>query len=248
LEFDVVIGIDCATKDNKVGLARAFREKGQWVLREARAGSRAEPTLDVVGQWLAESADAILLALDAPLGWPRPLKAGLRDHVAGAALAGNANELFRRMTDLEVRRRVKKTPLDVGADRIARTAHWALKLLEELRKQTGEPIPLAWSIRPKERISAIEVYPAATLIAGGKSLEGYKDKDARSVRNCLVPYIAKTVGTGVDSQVLLDSPDAFDAALCVLAGVDFLQGKAPGPADLDLAKEEGWIWFRSGFS
>lgn len=38
--------------------------------------------------------------------------------------------------------------------------------------------------------------------------------------------------------------DAFDAIACVLAGVDFAQGAARGPDDLELAKREGWIWVR----
>jgi len=57
---------------------------------------------------------------------------------------------------------------------LARTAHEALCLLEELRYETGRPIELAWSHELAPGIHAIEVYPAATLIAHGMTAHGYK--------------------------------------------------------------------------
>lgn len=43
---------------------------------------------------------------------------------------------------------------------------------------------------------------------------------------------------------LAETDDALDAALCIMAGADFLSGKAVGPADdeLEFATKEGWIW------
>jgi hypothetical protein len=41
---------------------------------------------------------------------------------------------------------------------------------------------------------------------------------------------------------LATSADLVDAAVCVLAGADFLSGRAMGPADRTLAEREGWIW------
>jgi len=35
-----------------------------------------------------------------------------------------------------------------------------------------------------------------------------------------------------------------DAVLCVVAGLDFLAGAAPGPADPEAARREGWIWVK----
>jgi hypothetical protein len=61
-------------------------------------------------------------AIDAPLGWPKPLAETLIDHRAGMPIETPANAMFRRTTDLFIQRKLKKTPLDVGADRIARTA------------------------------------------------------------------------------------------------------------------------------
>ena len=42
--------------------------------------------------------------------------------------------------------------------------------------------------------------------------------------------------------LLTSNADALDAAVCVLAGSDFLRGRALPPPDLDEAKREGWIW------
>ncbi len=85
------------------------------------------------------------LALDAPLGWPAVLGETLGPHIAGESLDGTPNELFRRQTDHFIKAVIGRQPLDVGADRIARTAHAALGLLEQLRQLTGQPVPLAWT-------------------------------------------------------------------------------------------------------
>jgi hypothetical protein len=38
--------------------------------------------------------------------------------------------------------------------------------------------------------------------------------------------------------------DALDAIACILGAVDFLDGKAAPPDELDVAQREGWIWVR----
>jgi hypothetical protein len=69
----------------------------------------------------------------------------LDTHRAGAAIAISPDAMFRRATDLFIQRELKKTPLDVGADRIARTAYSVLRLLTDLRTKLAAPIPLAWT-------------------------------------------------------------------------------------------------------
>jgi hypothetical protein len=80
-------------------------------------------------------------------------------------------------------------------------------------------------------MAAIEVYPAATRLAHhspgkGGSIEG------------LEPMLDLSALDGV----LLTSADAIDALVCVLAAVDFIQGRARAPVNLDAARQEGWIW------
>jgi hypothetical protein len=62
---------------------------------------------------------------------------------------------------------------------------------------------------------------------------GYKKRDQTEERR----QIVATLRTG-----LATSADLVDAAVCVLAGADFVSGCAMGPEDRTLAEREGWIW------
>ncbi|MEM7433991.1 MAG: DUF429 domain-containing protein [Myxococcota bacterium] len=191
--------------------------------------------------------DRTLLALDAPLGWPAAMTAALADHRAGGPLSGSANAIFRRRTDDEVAEALGKRPLDVGADRIARTAHAALGFLARLRKATGLPIPLAW--RPGEvvRASAVEVYPAGTLASRGLPSAGYKGASAQatSVRVAILEKLPEIQADPVAVGLMKQSDHALDAALCAVAAFDFLHAPVLEPEDLERATREGWIWVRA---
>jgi hypothetical protein len=132
-----------------------------------------------------------------------------------------ANHLFRRLTDQFIKSKIGKQLLDVGADRIARTAHAALTLLDEIRIKIGEVIPLAWETGLQAGIFAIEVYPAATLIAHDISIPGYKRKENREARKTLLSDLRKRIDLPPDISLMENNDDALDAAICVLAGSDF---------------------------
>jgi hypothetical protein len=148
------------------------------------------------------------------------------------------------LTDREVARQVGKLPLEVGADRIARTAHAALLFLDHLRAFLDEPIPLAWGVPLRNRIEAIEVYPAATLLVRGGSLRGYKKAEAYPERAELLECLAPSCDFEAVRAAALERHDCLDALACVVAGLDFLLGKAVKPREPDVARREGWIWFR----
>lgn len=226
-----IIGIDCATQPEKTGLALALWNGGPVVLRETACGSRNDPPAAIVARWL-EGADRALLALDAPLGWPLALGRELAHHEAGQPVDADPADLFRRHTDRVVERLLGKRPLEVGADRIARTAHAALQLLAAVSAETGRPIPLVWGPGELEPLGAIEVYPAATRLARGVlnrpgALAGLEDEFAADL-----------------GFLEAASPDVRDAVVCTLAGADFLAGRALAPDDLAVARREGWIWVR----
>lgn len=190
-----------------------------------------------------------LLAIDAPLGWPVDLGHQLSKHIAGGYIETESNKLFRRITDHCVREITGKQSLDVGADRIARTAHAALRILHELRGLTGEKVSLAWDKDLKERISAIEVYPAATLHISGLRSTGYKKADNVEQRAEIINGLDKLIDFefgllfSEDGETLFDmDDDVLDSVVCVLAGADFLAGNVITPNDLSVAKKEGWIW------
>ncbi|MGH9459750.1 MAG: DUF429 domain-containing protein [Vicinamibacteria bacterium] len=140
-----------------------------------------------------------------------------------------------------IQRTLGKTPLDVGADRIARTAHAALRLLGEIRKELALPIPLAWSL-PPQGVAAIEVYPAATLLAHAVRASGYKRSTQVEARQEILAALARTMAIRAQASLLETSADALDAVVCLLAAKDFLDGRAVGPTGRELAEIEGWIW------
>ena len=132
---------------------------------------------------------------------------------------------------------------DVGADRIARTAHAALQLLQELRAITRRPIPLAWVPRFKD-VAAIEVYPAATLTAYRIQASGYKRADQASARVEMIEALRDHLRLPADVSPMRERADVLDAAVCVLAAADFMNDRVVYPEDDVLAAQEGWIWFR----
>lgn len=236
-----VVGIDCATDPRKVGLACAsLTSQGVTVTAAVRGESHGQ-LLEVIHGWLHEVPRA-LLALDAPLGWPAVMGEALVGHRAGAPLDIEPNRLFRRETDRFVHRVTGRLPLDVGADRIARTALAALGLLQGLREALDDPLPLVWTPDYVDRIGVIEVYPAATLRLRGLRHSGYKDDRQVDLRNEMVAGLREHGRLDCDVALLTADADVLDAVVCTLAAADFLSGRAMAPEDQVLARKEGWIW------
>ena len=157
-----VIGIDCATDVKSTGLSIGIYNNCKMELKETRIGCKNSSIAETLYSWITPEED-VLLAIDAPLGWPASLGQALNKHSAGQAIDVDSNDLFRRETDKFIKKMFGKQPLDVGADRIARTAYSALKIIKELSLLTGESIKLAWDNLNLKGIFAIEVYPAVTL-------------------------------------------------------------------------------------
>lgn len=194
--------------------------------------------------WVRDGGST-LLALDSPLAWPSRLAANLLDHRPGEPISEDADRLFRRATDKVVANEIGVRPLDVGADRIARTTHASLRLLAELRSATYQAIPVAWA--PSDLnggAAAIEVYPAATLRSLGLPHSSYKRPRQVAEHERILDGLEQHLQLQCDRQTLLETADALDAAVCALAGADFLTGAAIPPTDSDLARQEGWIWVR----
>lgn len=238
-----LVGIDCATDVAKVGLALGEIDGGKPKLWEVAVGERGDSMSEIIDRW-TRGIGALLLALDAPLGWPEPMSKTLALHQAGEPIAIEPNQLFRRHTDRFIKQTVGRQPLDVGADRIARTAHTALGLLQALRSKTGFPIRLAWRPEVDQVLSAIEVYPAATLQGRGIRASGYKRQADVAIREEMVAELDQHITLPADADSMVDRADALDAAVCVLAAADFVRGWCAGPDNLALARKEGWIWVK----
>jgi hypothetical protein len=103
---------------------------------------------------------------------------------------------------------------------------------------------LAWKPIRSPGVYAIEVYPAATLLAHKIRSPSYKGIKGLNARRILVKKLTKHIDLPTDTSLMEGSDHAFDAALCVLAGADFLLGEVNEPINIDIAKREGWIWVR----
>jgi predicted RNase H-like nuclease len=240
----IVIGIDCATDPRKVGLAKGTVSGSRLSLEAVTSGGRTRPVAKIVAEW-ASGSQRTLLALDAPLGWPRSMGRHLAEHRAGQFVPASANNMFRRTTDRVVKTRIGRQPLDVGADRIARTAHAALELIHELRELLSQPIPLTLSASFREPLAAIEVYPAGTLTAYGFRASRYKERTQETERKEIVRSLSGQMKIRAgESQVLARNADVLAATVCLLAARDFLVGKVIPPEDPELAELEGWIWVK----
>ncbi|MBT8447149.1 MAG: DUF429 domain-containing protein [Gammaproteobacteria bacterium] len=237
-----IIGIDCAAQPENTGLALGQLRDGALAVSALAQERDREAMLATLSAWIP-AAEPALLAIDAPLGWPAALGDELAGHTAGAPLTAPPNAMFRRATDDFVKRHIGKQPLDVGADRIARAAHAALALLDDLGRRAGARIPLAFEPAPSSILSAIEIYPAATLLHYGISPRGYKKAaDIAGRRRIIDAMTALMTIPGELDDTLLASADQLDAAICLLAGADFLRGRCAVPEDRALAAREGWIW------
>ncbi len=233
----MIIGIDISTNPKKLGLT-ACAVKGQNLeICAAQLAGTHDAALEFVADYWQPST---ILAIDAPLGWPREMAIQLQQHKAGEPFLVDRNTMFRRLTDERIAERTGKRPLDVGADLIARAAHYALELLGDVRAQLGAPLPMLWS--PHDRGGAIEVYPAATLDVRGLPSSGYKGKEPE-LRKQILEQLPLICAAEIQTA-LLDNNDVFDAAIAALAGWDFMESRCEAPADdeLERAKSEGWIW------
>lgn len=227
-----IIGIDCAVDPRKTGLVSARIQGDDLLIEQARLASKQHLAADIVVEWIS-GADEVLLCLDAPLGWPLALGASMKEHRAGEALSQSANSLFRRQTDDFIHQHLGKRPLDVGADRIARTAKAALDLLNSISSSMNASVTMAWSPSSRAKVSAIEVYPAATRIA-------WRCADGSEAESDLRGHYRTKADFGMP-----ESEHIHDALACVVAGKDFLLGRCYPPQDLETAEKEGWIWVAS---
>jgi predicted nuclease with RNAse H fold len=242
-----IIGIDCATEDKKIGLARGKLAEGRAEISEALSNFRAGEVLPTLRRWIDPNTPT-LLAIDAPLGWPEEMGRALVSHKAGEPIAVEANQLFRRRTDIYIKEHLSQQPLDVGADRIARTAHRALRIIAELRAGLAQPVDLVW--RPSlHGVGVVEVYPAATLVSYRIPARCYKDDGETEARTNIVNRLGDHVGLNNEQLRIacIADADVLDAVVCILAGVDFLRGQAEAPRgpDIEAAYKEGWIWCRA---
>jgi Protein of unknown function (DUF429) len=92
----LLVGIDCATVDAKIGLALAEYDGVGVRLKRATLCSRERSAANTGVEWLTDERGSALLAIDAPLGWPAGLARSLTQHRAGEKIDTKPIEMFRR--------------------------------------------------------------------------------------------------------------------------------------------------------
>ncbi len=238
-----IIGIDAAVAPEKTGVALARKAEGQWCIEQVCCGNRNQPIVDLLLS-LLDPKMPLLVAVDAPLGWPASFRKALGNHRAGDRIELDPQFDFARETDRFVRETVGLKPLDVGADRIARTAATALSLIAKLREGLDQALPLLATPKQSQQGGVIEVYPAATLKQRKLPHRQYKKPEMSGIRWEIATAISEELSFKSGIESLIASDHCLDAALCVLAAIDFLANQCHQPLNPDLLQVEGWIWFR----
>jgi len=162
-----LIGIDCATEDDRTGVARgrsdgtrcrASRQRTESLPSRCQSGPArpSGPHRDRLAAWLARGARAG--SRGALRGRPIPFKPTRSSRASAIATCGR-NCTRSRLRSAPTGSRGRRG--GAGGARADRTA-------------IGTAWSLAWEPTFKARVAVIEVYPAATLIGLGGRSSGYK--------------------------------------------------------------------------
>lgn len=80
----------------------------------------------------------------------------------------------------------------------------------------------------------------ATLVGHSLPFKGHRRPDQIESRREILNSLPVQIGAGLNAESLVAKVDVLDAVHLRSAGLDFLQGSAVPPEDLDLAVKEGW--------
>ncbi|MEJ2628076.1 MAG: DUF429 domain-containing protein [bacterium] len=238
-----IIGVDCATDKKKVAIGYGEFSGNKPILKKVTISTSKEEPVDIITK-MAKGKKPVLFAFDSPLGWPKEMAHVLQEHKAGEPIYVDANSLFNRETELFIKKVIGKKPLEVGADRIARTTKWTLDLIDELRKKLNYDLPISWDHNEILPAAIIEVYPAATLLSRNIDIKGYKSKSNIKSRRKIFEKLESYIKVEDDKKKIIEISHALDAVVCVLAASDFLRGDCIPPPDELSVEKEGWIWIR----
>jgi predicted nuclease with RNAse H fold len=222
------LGIDLSSqpKDTAACLVD-WHDDGRIVAREPVLGC-TDATLD---QLIAQ-ADAT--GIDAPLGWPAAFTAAVTRWTATAWDNPLRDTLRLRLTDAEVQRVTRLTPLSVSTDRIALPAMRAMALLARhgVTDRSGGDGKF------------FEVYPAGSLKQWGLPCRTYKGPGNLAARRRLLDALHRWLPALSPVPAAFTASDhAFDALIaslttrCAAAGLTL----APDAGQRALACSEGWI-------
>lgn len=235
----IILGVDLASQPNRTATCR---------IRWRSASAAVDVDVLSMGATDARLLDlfrgADKIGIDAPFGWPVSFVQAIHDHSTSTVWPTcDVADLRYRRTDRVVRKRVRRSPLSVSADRIAMTAMRAARLLAKVADE-GEVIDRSGGGR------FVETYPAAALSIWGLPSTGYKSQSERvaAVRLEIVDGLAGKLSSRLvlSEEVrrkCLESDDMLDALVAAPVARAVARGRCEPIAadDCGLAKAEGWI-------
>ena len=215
------LGVDLAAGDENTALCLV-----EWG-RGAPRVERLIPRGGSDGLIVELAADADVVAIDAPFGWPTPFVDEIASYQTGAEWPRQRpNDLWFRRTDVRVQGKTGgRWPLSVSSDRIARPAERAARLLT-LLGTSGRAAARDGSD------AVIEVYPAGALRSWDIRADGYKSSDAREVRERIRDQLVGAVGldVGEDGRAELAAADhPLDALIASLVARAYGLGRSSSP-------------------
>lgn len=206
-------------------------------------------------------AKKIIIAIDAPFGFPSALWSAIRDktQIGVPNLSNRENQYAFRETDLEIMHLYDKTPLSPVFEKMGRNTLRAIFQLRRWKREYDELNVLPWVKVIDGRYTAIEVYPGL-LNAEKKSfyngfIERYEPvlKDAKvlaSEQGTLLSSFKDIYGPKrKTSKADVHDNDKVDAAICALMGLEFERNKSnlADLSKLNLSQQEEGIIYRPSF-
>jgi predicted nuclease with RNAse H fold len=196
------------------------------------------PLSDERVKGICTSLDYRVIAVDTPFGWP----VRFSEFVASWSPTEECqvpvpkDEDFRlRLTDRIVHQDTGKSPLSVSSDKIGRTAHEWVKVLQEGNLQSRVKAGLDRSQQGEPAI--IEVYPAAARAVLAAHGQGWPPSLA---------YLFEEFSNKVGDDKRSHKTDALIAAITALIYLGKVRGWSvewPTGDREEAARREGWIFF-----
>lgn len=230
-------GVDLAADERRTALAVIVWESG---------GARVERlTVGVDDDEIADAATAVTrIGIDCALGWPDAFVDFVSAHADAdrpPVVDGGADwrrSLAYRATDVWIREHTGRWPLSVSTDRLGVTALRCAGL-------TGRLAARGLEVDRSGVTGAVaEVYPGATLRAWGLDTRAYRvGGEARRALLSRLSASASGLDVGAHAELMVASPDAFDAVIAALGARAAAIGRftPPPPETAAQARREGWI-------
>lgn len=181
-------------------------------------------------------AQADVIGIDAPLGWPEAFREAVADWTATAWTDDRVlrEHLRLRLTDRLLHERLGLVPLSVSTDRIALPAMRAMALLRRhgVTDRSGDG-------------RFFEVYPAGSLKAWGLPHRGYKGADSteQTFRSTILDQLLTALPWLEVSPTSCTTDHGLDALIAALTARCCATNRTAKPTSIEhaLAAREGWI-------